>query len=165
MDDLKNVKLIVSEIDGVITDGTYPEDEMGHVYYKVYQSKDFSAINELKKKFKFVFLSDDNNINYNMCKRRNIPFFWGRNEKEKYDKFVEILRRYSCTPDETVYVGSKISDVKCCQIVPTSFCPDDAGHYLKEVCWAEFTTKGGFGIFPELLFLLRNLAKNDENGG
>ena len=97
MDDLNDIKLIVSEIDGVMTDGSCPEDEMGHVYYKVYQSKDFSAINELKKNFKFVFLSDDNNVNYNMCRRRNIPFFWGKSEEEKYDKLIEVLRRYSCT--------------------------------------------------------------------
>ena len=162
MEDLSNIKLIVSEIDGVITDGTYPEDEMGHVLYKVYQSKDFSAINELKRKFKFVFLSDDNHVSYNMCKRRSIPFFWGRNENDKYDKLVEVLRRYSCTPDETVYIGSKISDVKCCRMIPKSFCPDDAGHYLKEICWAEFTTNGGTGIMSELLYLLAKNSKIQE---
>jgi 3-deoxy-D-manno-octulosonate 8-phosphate phosphatase KdsC-like HAD superfamily phosphatase len=150
----KDVRLIISEIDGVITTGERPEDEMGHILYKVYQSKDFSAINELKKNFKFVFLSDDNHVNYNMCKRKNIPFFWARNGKEKYDKLVDILRRYGCTPDETIYIGSKISDVRCCQMMPKSFCPEDAGHYLKEICWAEFVTRGGFGIMPELLYLL-----------
>jgi len=162
MEDLSNIKLIVSEIDGVITDGTYPEDEMGHVFYKVYQSRDFSAINELKKNFKLVFLSDDNRVNYNMCKRRNIPFYWGKNEKEKYDSLVEILRRYSCTPDETIYIGSKINDVKCCKMIPKSFCPDDAGNYLKKICWAEFTTSGGRGIMCELLFLLKDLIKDDK---
>ena len=162
MEDLNEIKLIVSEIDGVITDGTCPEDELGHILYKVYQSKDFSAINGLKKNFKFVFLSDDNHVNYNMCKRKNIPFFWARNEKEKYDKLGEILRRYSCTPDETIYIGSKISDVVCCQMIPKSFCPDDAGHYLKEICWAEFITKGGFGIMPELLYLLTKRGKIPE---
>lgn len=159
MDDLKSIKLIVSEVDGVITDGTYPEDELGHVLYKVYQSKDFSAINRLKKNFKFVFLSDDNHVNYNMCKRKNIPFFWARNEKEKCSKLGEILRRYGCTPDETVYIGSKMSDVGCCQTIPKSFCPEDAGHYLKEICWAEFTTQGGEGIMPELLYLLTKNGK------
>lgn len=163
MGELDKIKLIVSEIDGVITTGERPEDEMGHVFYKVYQTKDFSAINELKKNFKFVFLSDDNHINYNMCKRRNIPFYWGKNESEKYTKLVEILRRYSCTPDETIYIGSKITDRKCCQLIPKSFCPDDAGHYLKKICWAEFTINGGFGIMAELLFLLKDSVINGKN--
>jgi 3-deoxy-D-manno-octulosonate 8-phosphate phosphatase (KDO 8-P phosphatase) len=158
----RNKKIIISEIDGVITNGERPEDEMGHVLYKTYQSKDFSAINELKKNFKFVFLSDDNHINYNMCKRRNIPFYWGKNEGEKYDRLIEILRRYGCTPDETIYIGSKINDRKCCRIIPISFCPGDAGHYLKEICWAEFITQGGKGILVELLYLLRNTKKGVE---
>lgn len=152
-----NKKIIISEIDGVITNGERPEDEMGHVLYKVYQSKDFSAINELKKSFKFVFLSDDNHINYNMCNRRNIAFYWGKNENEKFEKLGEILRRYSYTPDEAIYIGSKISDRRCCRTIPISFCPGDAGNYLKEICWAEFITEGGKGILVELLYLLKNI--------
>ena len=157
---MKNIKLIVSEIDGVITDGKYAEDEIGHVVYKVYQSKDFSAINELKKNFKVVFLSDDNHINYNMCRRRNIIFYWGKNEEEKYQKLGEIMRRYGVTPDETIYVGSKISDRKCLKMIPNSFCPDDADECLKEICFATFVKKGGEGIFPELLYLLKDSLKN-----
>jgi len=152
----ESIHLIVSEIDGVITNGECPEDEMGHVLYKRYQSKDFAAINEIKKNYKFVFLSDDQHINYNMCRRRNIPFYWAKNEHEKYDKLVEILRRYSCTPDETIYIASKVSDLKCIQLIPKSFCPCDAGEYLKEKCWAEFVTNGGTGILVELLWLLNN---------
>jgi 3-deoxy-D-manno-octulosonate 8-phosphate phosphatase KdsC-like HAD superfamily phosphatase len=160
-----SIKLVVSEIDGVITDGTQTEDEMGHVLYKGYQSKDFSAINEIKKNFKFVFLSDDQHINYNMCRRKNIPFFYGKNEHEKYDKLVEILRRYGCTPDETIYIASKVTDLKCVRLIPMSFCPSDAGEYLKEKCWAEFTVGGSQGIMAECLYLLKNwenIAKISE---
>jgi len=159
----KNAKIIVSEIDGIITNGGRAEDEMGHVVYKVYQSKDFSALNEIKRNFKFVFLSDDNHINYGMCRRRNIPFYWGRNEEEKYQKLIEILRKYSATPDETIYIGSKISDRKCLRMIPNSLCPDDAGEYLKDICFASFIEKGGQGIFPELLYLLQDRIKNIKN--
>lgn len=159
MDEIRQIKLIVSEIDGVITDGAYPEDEIGNVLYKVYQSKDFAAINEIKKDYKFVFLSSDNRINYNMCKRRNIPFYWGKNEKEKYQKLIEIMHRYNCNPDEIVYIGSKINDRKCCQFIPKSFCPADAGTILHDICWAEFIKKGGKGIMVELLHLLETVLK------
>ena len=159
----KSARLIVSEMDGVITDGTYAEDEIGNVLYKVYQSKDFDAINELKKNFKFVFLSSDNRINYNMCHRRNIPFYWGKNEDEKYSKLIEILRRYSYTPDEVIYLASTISDRKCIQLIPESLCPEDAGEYLKNICFASFIKNGGEGIFVELLSLLQDRIKNIRN--
>ena len=157
-----SIKLIVSEVDGVITDGTRAEDEMGHVLYKRYQSKDFSAINEIKKNFKFVFLSDDQHINYNMCRRKNIPFFYGRNDHEKYNKLVEILKRYRCTPDETIYIASKVSDLKCVQLIPKSLCPADAGGYLFDKCWADFTRSGGQGIIAECLYLLKNWENIDK---
>ena len=158
----KEVKIIVSEIDGVITDSMCPEDEMGHVLFKNFNSRDFSAINELKKSYKFVFLSEDNSINYNLCRRKNIPFYWAPNEEEKYNTLVKILQRYGCTPDQTIYVGSKVSDRKCCQFIPKSFCADDAGIFLKEICFASFVTKGGQGILTELLGLLKNPSLSDE---
>jgi len=150
----EGIKLIVSEIDGVITDGKCAEDEIGNVLYKVYNTKDFGAMNEIKKNFKFVFLSDDNRVNYNMCRRRNITFYWGRNEKEKYDRLVEILHRYSCTPDQTIYIGAKMSDKRCLRMIPKSLCPDDVGEYLKNICFANFIKKGGEGILIELNDLL-----------
>jgi len=153
----KQLKLIVSEIDGVLTDGTYAEDELGNVLYKQFQSKDFDAINILKRDYKVVFLSEDNRINYNMCRRKNLPFYWGKNTEEKYNKFIEILRRYNCTPDEVVFIASKLSDIKCCQLIPKSLCPADAGEYLISKCWTEFKTDGGKGIFVELLYLLTTL--------
>jgi len=91
-----------------------------------------------------------------MCRRRNIPFYWAKNEQEKYDTLVEIMRRYRCIPDELIYIGSKLSDRRCCQFVPHSFCPDDAGQYLKDICWASFITRGGEGILAELVYLLKD---------
>jgi len=156
----KNAKLIVSEIDGIITDGGYAEDEIGNIIYKTYNSKDFDAINELKRYFKFVFLSSDNRINYNMCKRKNVPFYWAKNGREKFEKLGEIMRRYGVTPDETVYIGSKISDRKCLQTIPSSLCPEDSGNYIKDICFAYFIKESGKGILVELLDLLEDRIKN-----
>lgn len=150
-------------MDGVLTSGDITIDELGNILYKTFNSKDFEAINELKKYFTIVFLSSDNKINYNLCRRRSLPFYWGKNEEEKYQKLIEILRRYNMTPDEAVYIGSKISDRKCLQMIPNSLCPDDSGEYLKEICFATFVKEAGNGIFSELLYLLKDRIKNIKN--
>lgn len=157
------VKLIVSEIDGVITNGSHPEDEMGNVFYKTYQSKDFDAINELKKKYTFIFLSKDKRVNYNMCQRRNIKFQFARNEEEKYKQLMELMRKYGCSPDEVIYIGARVSDRKCLRLIPKSFCPDDAGQYIKDLCWAHFIAAGGTGILVELLHLLESNALAEDH--
>lgn len=159
----RKAKLIVSEIDGILTCGDITIDELGNILYKTFNSKDFEAINELKKYFTVVFLSSDNKINYNLCRRKNWPFYWGKNEGEKYDRLIEILRRYSSTPDETIYIASMISDRRCVRLVPSSLCPDDVGEYLKNICFANFIKNSGQGIFSELLYLLQDRIKNIKN--
>ncbi|RLI66685.1 MAG: hypothetical protein DRO67_00745 [Candidatus Asgardarchaeum californiense] len=159
------IKLIVSEIDGVLTNGTYAEDELGNTLYKVFNQKDFFVINELKKYYKVVFLCDDNKINYNMCQRKSLPFYWGKGSKGKYETLPNILRRYDATPDSTIYIGSKLSDNKCMRLIPYSMCPDDVGDYLRSTAWAPFIAKGGDGVFVELLDLLQfniKMIKNDR---
>lgn len=156
----KNAKLIISEIDGILTSGDITVDEIGNVLYKTFNGKDFDAINELKKYFIIVFLSSDNKINFNLCRRKNWPFYWGKNEEEKYRRLIEILRRYNVTPDEVIYVGSKISDRKCLQMIPNSLCPEDAGDCIKDICFAYFTKEGGKGILVEMLDLLQDRIKN-----
>ena len=48
-------------------------------------------------------------------------------------------------------------------MIPNSLCPDDAGEYLKDSCFASFIEKGGKGILVELLYLLQDSIKNIEN--
>ena len=57
------IKLIVSEIDGVITSGVSQIDNVGITLFKDFYLGDFEAINKLKSTFQFVFLSADNNVN------------------------------------------------------------------------------------------------------
>jgi 3-deoxy-D-manno-octulosonate 8-phosphate phosphatase KdsC-like HAD superfamily phosphatase len=99
-----------------------------------------------------------------MCQRKNLPFYWGKGEKGKHTMLLEILRRYSVTPDETLYIGAKISDRKCMQTIPHSMCPEDAGRYLNDIAWAPLLTWGGEGIFVEILDLLQEDIKIIQGG-
>jgi len=152
---IQNVKLIVSEIDGVITNSHFTEDELGNVLYKTFNYKDFDAINHIKSlNYKFVFLSDDNKINYNMCRRRHIPFYWAKTADEKVTKLGELSRRYGATPDQVIYIPSKLSDEKCVQMIAKTICPIDVVGFIRNKCESEFTKCGGEGVLSDLLDLL-----------
>ena len=154
-----DVKLIISEIDGVVTNSLFAEDEIGNVLFKVFNYKDFDAINKIKSLgYKFVFLSDDNRINYNMCQRRNIPFYHGRNVDEKVNKLGIIFRKYGFSPDETLYIPSKLTDFKCVEVVANSICPLDVSDIIKKKCPNYFNKNGGEGILVDLLSYLTNNA-------
>ncbi len=144
---MEDIKLIVSEVNGVLTDGTNPIDELGNIPFKNFYIEDFEAINELKKKVKVVFISIDNCISYNLFRSKNIPFFWA--PKDKYSILLEILRRYNVTLDETVYVAGTLSDVKCATTVPSSFCSFNSNNKLLDIC-SRLDVPSGKGVLTEL---------------
>jgi 3-deoxy-D-manno-octulosonate 8-phosphate phosphatase (KDO 8-P phosphatase) len=151
-DKLPNLKIIVSEVDGVLTDGLLPIDEIGNILYKRFCHKDFEAINILKKHFKVAFISNDNHISYNMFRRKNIPFFY--DQKSKKEALIALLGRYSFTPDQALYLGSSYSDMDCMQLIPMSFCPENAIPLVKNISLSVFPVFGGDGVFCYLHYFL-----------
>jgi 3-deoxy-D-manno-octulosonate 8-phosphate phosphatase (KDO 8-P phosphatase) len=125
------IKIIVSEVDGIITEGLNPIDNLNQTNFKFYYFRDFEAINLLKKDYKFVFLSSDNNVSYNIMRERNIPFFWAR--KSKKETLVDIMRRYDVGPEGVLYIGCTYSDIECINMIPLSVCPNDSAPLVKRV--------------------------------
>ncbi len=150
---MSNTRVIVSEIDGVLNDGTSAITESGVTLYKFYYQKDFEAINRLKREFKFIFISTDNYINYNLCNSKNIAFYWAKASKR--DQLVDILRKNKVTPENVLYIGSGLSDTECIKMVPFSMCPSDAPQEVKLVSYDVFNSQGGFGVFSELYTMLK----------
>ncbi|MBV5347127.1 hypothetical protein JZU46_02775 [bacterium] len=139
---MKNIKLIISEVDGVITTGTNPVDELGNSIFKNFYMADFEAVNKLKEDYIFAFLSSDNSVSYNFFRSRSIPFFWAK--KDKLSELSAILMRYNVTAEDTLYVGSKLSDIPCMRMIPMSFCTN------RLMGFNTFDTAPGAGILTEL---------------
>jgi len=151
----REIKLIVSEMDGIITKHFAPIDELGNVPFKVYQMKDFEAINLIKKMdYKFIFVSADNRVNYHLCRRKNIPFFWS--EQGKKEAFLAAVRRYNVSLEKVMYIGSSYSDVEIFKMAQLSVCPANAVYDAKAVSDIVLKAKGGSGVLCEVYDILRS---------
>lgn len=150
----KKLKIIVSEVDGIITEDLLHIDELGNVLFKGFCGKDFEIINELKKTFIFVFLSEDSSISYHLCRRKNIPFYHAPRDKKK--TLIKIMHRYSITPEEILYIGWSTSDLECIQMVPFSVCPVDAINDVKIRSYYVLNSFSGTGILCEVYDLLKS---------
>lgn len=139
------LKVIISEVDGILTTDELPMDELGNVPFKKYYRKDFEAINLIKKHFKVVFLSADNAISYNMFRRKNIPFYF--DPRNKSGQISEICRRYGVNREEILYIGCSYSDIECMQQVPFSMCTSDAITEVKSIATQVIDSYGGMGVF------------------
>jgi len=152
-DSIQGVEIIISEVDGILTNGVYPVDELGNVPFKSFYHKDFEAINILKKYFRVVFISADNKVNYNMFRAKQIPFYY--EPKKKKQALLHALKRYSLTPDQAIYMGSTYSDIDCMRQVPISVCPEDSVPQVKNLANTVLPIFGGDGVFCQLYEFLR----------
>ena len=165
----EKIKIIVSEVDGIVTEGMDSIDTAGFKVMKSFYMKDFEAINEIKKHFKFIFLSRDPYVSVNLCRQKNIPFFY---DKDKIKALRIIMTKYGVTPDEVVYIGCTYSDIKCVEMVPISLCPADAVLPIKVRSQVFEDIYGGTGVIcglldtilsPEILARQREMSLTNSN--
>lgn len=140
----KEIKIVISEVDGIITEGLSGLGEMNTTMFKQFYVKDFEAINRIKRDRVFVFLSADAAVSMSTCKVRNTPFYHAT--KSKQDVYVNILRRYSLTPDNVLYVASTYSDLECMKMSAVSLCPEDSPAAVKNVADLVVPMMGGTGV-------------------
>lgn len=153
MEGLQDIKIIISEVEGILTQGWVPVDELGNTPFKLFYYKDFEAINLLKSYFKVVFISLDNKINYNLFRSKQIPFYYSK--KNKKQALIQALKRYSLTPDEAIYIGSSYADIECMRQIPFSACPEDAVSDIINISATVLPVYGGDGVFCKLYDFLR----------
>ena len=160
----KNIKLIISDIDGVLTNGTKGYNNTGKGILKFFSDKDFTAIKLFQKnKIFFCLLSADKNINLNLCKNRNFPFFFGRNKKGKIIKEIiikKIMKKYKISNNNTCYIGDDIFDIAPAKLVKYRACPINAVKELKKICNIQLNTMGGDGVIKEFF---DRVFKNKKN--
>lgn len=150
------IKLIVLDVDGVLTDGRKYYNREGVVCYKTFCDKDWTAIKRFKALgIKVVFLTGDS-YNVSIAEKRNIDVIVNRSDTSHVDK-VEYLpslcKTYSVTKDEIVYVGDDIFDVNLLKAVTYGFCPSDSPSIVKKSA-NELNCRGGENLIVELFEFL-----------
>lgn len=144
------IKLLILDVDGVLTDGTkvYSENGLGRI--KSFCDKDFTAIKRIKASgVKVCFLSGDENVNRSVANNRNIDFYFarGKNKKDFLEKFCMI---YECSSEEICFVGDDIFDLDLLKNIKYSFCPSDSCSEVKKICLHVLSKKGGENLIMEL---------------
>lgn len=160
--DLNNIKLIISEIDGIVTEHLTAIGELNIPMFKQFNMKDFEAINLIKKNWNFIFMSSDAAINMSLCKKRNIPFYFA--ERSKKEVYSYILNKFSLLPDNILYIGSSYSDIECLRMSGLSMCPEDAVSQAKNASEHIIPMYSGTGILCyvyDFLTINANRINND----
>ncbi len=146
----KKIKMLVFDVDGVMTDGSITYDENG-VEYKTFNAKDGHGLVRMSKSgfVTAIITARNNGTVEHRAKNLNITeLFQGR--KVKAPALEELRAKYNLSYDQISYMGDDLPDICCLEKVGLACCPQDAVDEVKDICHFVSTRGGGKGAVREL---------------
>lgn len=146
------IKLLILDIDGVLTNGRKTYDKTGQCIAKDFCDKDWTAIKRFRAAKVSVHALTGDPWNGAILEARNIPAHFTRGV-EKEDFLPELCQKYKVTPQECAFIGDDVFDVGLLEKVGYPFCPNDACAEC-DIAWNEDSfrlfVKGGDHCLAEL---------------
>jgi len=156
---LKNVEIVISDVDGVWTDGGmyYGSNDIELKKFCIY---DGGAIILLKlAEIPLVILSGENNaILENRFNKLKIKDF-RLGIKNKLNELSKILADYSIKKEKVLYVGDFINDYPIMKSVGIPVCPLNACPEIKSISRLIIEKYGGQGVVWELVVMILKAKK------
>lgn len=148
---MQQIRMILSDVDGCLTDGSLIFDEQGNEI-KAFHARDGLGITIWKKKGGFI----------GFVTRRCTAVVRKRAEElkiqelcqgvtNKLEMLAEICRKYDLTPGEVAYVGDDLVDYDIMQAVGLSACPADSVPEILASADYVCKTNGGKGVVREVI--------------
>ena len=149
---LKTIKFIISDFDGVMTDGCVYVDDKLNMSRKV-SFKDLMAISLLKKAgIQVVFISGEKNALIDLLVERFSLAESHQDIRIKIDVLKQVVEKYNLKPEEFLYMGDDINDTACLNFAQTRITVPNSTPTLKKIKGIQITrAKGGDGAFREVV--------------
>ena len=144
------IKLLVFDVDGVMTDGSITYDENG-IEYKTFNAKDGHGLAKMVKNG-YMTAVITGRRNGTVDRRSEDLHFTEvyQGVKNKLPILEAIMQKYELTYDEVSYMGDDEPDIPILEKVSISACPSDAVEKVKSVCNFISSKDGGKGAVREL---------------
>lgn len=144
-------KLIVTDIDGVWTDGGmyYDEGENELKKFHTYDSAGilFCKINNIPTG---IITGEKTRIVARRAKKLGVDYlFQGISNKIEIIEF--ICHELKISLDEVAYIGDDLNDIEVLEKVGFSAAPVSAPDYIQKLAHVVLTKKGGEGVFREFV--------------
>ncbi|MEP7730314.1 KdsC family phosphatase [Marinomonas primoryensis] len=147
---LQSLKLVVFDVDGVLTDGRLLYTEEGETI-KRFNVKDGVAMKLLPKwgiQVAVITAKDSAPLRQRMKELKIEHFFPGCHNKA--EAFDELVVRLGINPDKAAYVGDDVIDLQVMPKVGVAMCPSDAHVLVQRHCSVVLKKAGGEGVAREV---------------
>ena len=151
MEILKEIKIVLTDCDGVLTDGGMYYFDNG-VEGKKFNTKDGMAFQILKNNnIKVgIITGEKTKIVENRAKKLNVDYLY-MGITDKYQVLLDICKQENISPQNVAYLGDDINDLQVLQSVGFSACPNDAQKEVKAVSKYISNKNGGEGVVRDFL--------------
>ena len=150
----KLIKLVITDVDGVLTDGGMYYSEKGEILKK-FNAKDGMGVEILSQyKIKTILLTRENS---NIVKKR------GRKIKtaatyigilNKKSQLKKISKKFKVPLTRIAYIGDDLNDLEIMKLVGFAAMPSDGIKDLRKIVYYVCKNNGGHGAFREIADLI-----------
>jgi 3-deoxy-D-manno-octulosonate 8-phosphate phosphatase (KDO 8-P phosphatase) len=154
MEKAKKLKLLILDVDGVLTDGRLFFDNEG-VEYKCFHARDGHGIKLLRLTGVEVAVISGRNSNSVALRMKNLGIeHVYQGHENKLSAFAEILEKTGIKPDQAAHVGDDLLDLPIMMRVGLAIAVSDANFAVKERADWCTTLSGGQGAVREVCDLI-----------
>ena len=149
-----SIKLIITDVDGVLTDGGMYYSEKGESFKK-FNTRDGMGVELLRNhKIPVVIITGENSkIVVKRAKKLLIKdVFIGIKKKELL--LSKICKKYDINKNNIAYIGDDINDLEILKQIGFSACPADGISIIKKNTDYICKSKGGEGVLREIADLI-----------
>ena len=157
----RDIKLIISDVDGVLTDGGMYYNENGEIMKK-FNTRDGMGVELCRGKIKVVLITKEKSkIVLQRAKKMKIDKTYIGIEK-KENLLPEICKNYNIPKKNIAYIGDDVNDFNIMKQVGFSITPNDGNTIIKKISDHICKTNGGYGVLRgviDMILLNKNFKK------
>ena len=151
---IKKIKILLTDVDGVLTDGGMYYSNKGDVMKK-FHARDGMGISLLKNNGipTVIVTKEKTMIVKQWAKKMNIKKLYdGVVKKEQV--LEKICREFKVKPEEIAFIGDDVNDVKLLEKVGMAAMPNNGVKQLRKICDYRCKSCGGEGALREIIDLI-----------
>ena len=154
---MKNIRLILTDIDGVWTDGGMYYDQTGNEWKKFHTYDSAGVLFAHKHNIPVGIITGENT---EIVKRRanklHIDYLF-QGVEDKLATAILLCNNLNIELNDVAYIGDDIGDVALLKVVGIKGVPASAPEYIKKLGNISLTKNGGEGVFREFVEKILNI--------
>ena len=154
---IKKIKLIATDVDGVLTDGGMYYSSKGDVLKK-FHARDGMAVSILKKNTipTVIITKEKNQIVKKWSSKMNIDKLFD-GVKNKEEVVSKLCKSYGLSENNIAYIGDDVNDLEILKRIGFSVTPKDGNIEVKKIVDYICKRGGGEGVLREICDLVTSV--------